>query len=368
MKSLLFISPVFPDPNGAGREKRAYQWIQKLKEEYQIHMLVIRTEMPLKEHPDLDVMEITVIEKESSLFGWVPLTRAGKMQLREHFRHARFDKILCFRLYLTDYAVYLKNITGCAQVELDLDDIESSTHLKIAHLYRKYGQMKRALLFYLMSLNFRGREKRLGTHFRDVYVCSDDDKALLSQKLKNVSFHVMPNRLSGSPKSLPLPGDRYQLLFIGSLDYFPNKEAVSWFIQEVLPQLRGRNKNWVLHVVGHSSSKAFKDLVNNTTGVHYHGRIEDIEGAYSKAYQVISPLHAGGGTKLKIIEAMWYGRPIVATPESVYGLGLTPYKHYLPAEDADSFIASCELAARDAELANTLVSHAREILLEKYHF
>ncbi len=368
MKNLLFISPVFPDSNGAGREKRAYQWILKLREEYQIHVLVIGMEMPLKEHPDLDLMGITVIKKKSSIFGWVPVTRAEKMQFREQFRNARFDKILCFRLYLKDYAVFLKNVTGCTKVELDLDDIESTTHLKIAHLFRKYGHVKRALLFYLMSLNFRRREKRIGNDFRDVYLCSDDDKALLSQRLKGVSFHVMPNRISGYPRSLALPKDRYQLLFIGTLDYFPNEEAVSWFIQEVLPQLRERNKSWILHVVGYSGKKAFRDLVNNTPGVHYHGRVEDAGEIYSKAYQVISPLHAGGGTKLKIIEAMWYGRPIIATQESVYGLGLTPYKHYLPAEDAESFIASCERVARDAELANTLVSHAREILMEKYYF
>jgi polysaccharide biosynthesis protein PslH len=375
MKKVLFISPVFPDLNGAGREKRAYQWVMKLQQEYEVHLLVIRPEGQDKPITEQDIRSTMVIprrktNKLASLleFGWVPLTRADKEELKRHYGHARFDTILCFRLYLQDYALFLASLTRCGSVELDMDDLESSTHLKIAHLLRKHGHVRRAVTSYLAALLFRRKESRIGAEYRRVYLCSDEDKASLGRRLPGADIGVMPNRMAGVPGNLPLPDDPYQLLFIGSLDYYPNEEAVTWFIKKVLSALRRKDSRWMLHVVGFTSRPGFKDFLSRADGVLYHGRVEKLDALYSGAYQIISPLHAGGGTKLKILEAMWYGRPIIATHESVYGLGLTPFKHYLPAEDAEQFAAACERLAGDVELARTLIGHAREILLEKYHF
>ncbi len=375
MKKLLFVSPVFPDPNGAGREKRAYQWVMKLQQEYEVHVLVIRPDGQGREVAELDIRSATVIprrktNKLSSLleFGWVPLTRADKERLERYYGHVRFDTIFCFRLYLQDYASILASLTRCGSLELDMDDLESSTHLKIAHLFRKHGHIRRAVTSYLAALLFRRKESRIGAEYRRVYLCSDEDKASLSRRLPHEDIQVMPNRMAGVPGNLLLPDDPYQLLFVGSLDYYPNEEAVTWFIQKVLSALRRRDSRWTLHVVGFTSKSGFKDFLSRADGVLYHGRVENLDAVYSGAYQIISPLHAGGGTKLKILEAMWYGRPIIATHESVYGLGLTPDKHYLPAEDAEQFAAACERLAVDAELARTLIRYSGEILLEKYHF
>ena len=375
MKNLLFVSPVFPDPNGAGREKRAFQWVMKLSEEHDVHLLVIRPDGEGTRMPEMNLRSETVItrrkvNKIGSLFelGWVPLTQAEKVQLKQHYEHARFDMIFCFRLYLQDYAMFLASLTHCRNLELDMDDMESSTHLKIAHLFRKHGRIRRSLTLYLAALLFRRKENRIGDAFRAVYLCSEEDKASLGQRLPRANIQVMPNRIAGYPRPLLLPEDRYQLLFVGSLDYYPNEEAVTWFIHKVLVPLRRRDSRWTLHVVGFTSRPNFKAFLSHTEGVRYHGRVEKLEEIYSSAYQVISPLHAGGGTKLKILEAMWYGRPIVATHESVYGLGLTPYKHYLPAEDAGSFMTACEQLAGHAELADDLTRHSREVLLEKYYF
>ncbi len=375
MKKLLFISPVFPDLNGAGREKRAYQWVMKLQEDYEVHLLVIRPERQDRRITDQDIRSTTVIprrktNKLASLleFGWVPLTRVDKEELQRHYGHVRYDTLFCFRLYLQDYALFLAPLTRCGSIELDMDDLESSTHLKIASLFRNHGHVRRAVTSYLAALLFRRKESRIGAEFGTVYLCSDEDKASLGRRLPNADIRVMPNRLSGVPGKLLLPDDAYQLLFIGSLDYYPNEEAVTWFIKKMLSALRRRDSRWMLHVVGFTSRPGFKDFLSHADGVRYHGRVESLEQVYSSAYQVISPLHAGGGTKLKILEAMWYGRPIIATHESVYGLGLTPYKHYLPAEDGEQFVAACERLAGDAELARTLIGHAREILMEKYHF
>ncbi|MBO2944556.1 glycosyltransferase [Paenibacillus sp. F411] len=391
---LLLISPVFPDPNGAGREKRACQWTQKLEESYEVHMLVVLSgsQAPpdhamLRLHPRLRYIHASPKEhsrgkqlcqalvslcsgqiSHASLSGWPTMGEEEQEQLRTYYSGMKLDKIVCFRLYLREYAVYLQRLTSCPAMELDLDDMESSTHYKIARLYRQEGQWPRSLLYMLRGMHFKREEERMGRDFEAVYVCSEEDQALLQHRLPQLRLQVMPNRLAGTPVRLPLPDTPRSLLFIGSLDYFPNEEAVSWLLREVLPRLRRVHSAWTLHVAGHTSSETLRRWLNDSEGVHYYGRVERVEEVYRPSYIVVSPLHAGGGTKLKILEAMGFGRPIVATGESVYGLGLTPQEHYVPAETAGEFAAACERLAESPELAFRLSDQARQVFIEKYTF
>lgn len=388
MKKLLFISPVFPNANGPGREKRAHQWITKLAKDYEIHLLVVTPLLDENLGHIEAVSSVKVITLETSsqpklleivrflfrrksvskLFGWYPLSLFNKEELTSFYKHVPFDTILCFRLYLMDFALYLKELTKPSRTELDIDDLESLTHYKIGKLFIKNNHIKNGVRFLLTSYHFLEAEKRIQAAFDHVYVCSQKDQATLQKKLKNASIKIMPNRIHGSNKQLRLPGNPFVLLFVGSLDYYPNEEAVTWFIREVLPKLRASKDQWELHVVGYSSKIKFIKLLNRTDGVIYHGQVEDLTPIYANAYQIISPLHAGGGTKLKIMEAMMYGRPIIATNESVYGLELVPYEHYIPAETAKDFLVACKRLSRDSTLSQTLVQKAKEVLMEKYHY
>ncbi|WP_312093680.1 glycosyltransferase [Niallia sp.] len=388
MKKLLFISPVFPNANGPGREKRAHQWIKKLAEDYEIHLLVVTPLLDKNLGHIEAVSSVKVITLESSsqtrlleivqllfrrtaaskLFGWYPLSIFNKEKLTSFYKHIPFDTILCFRLYLMDFALYLKELTKPSRIELDMDDLESLTHYKIAKLFIKNYRIRNGFRFLLTSYHFFASEKRIQTVFDKVYVCSQQDQATLQKKFKKIPIKIMPNRIHGFERELRLSENPYVLLFVGSLNYYPNEEAVTWFIRKVLPKLRASNDQWELHVVGYSNKTKFIELLNRTEGVIYHGQVEDLTPIYANAYQIISPLHAGGGTKLKIMEAMMYGRPIIATNESVYGLELVPYEHYIPAETAEDFLVACKKLATDATLSQMLVQQARKVLKEKYHY
>lgn len=388
MKKLLFISPVFPDANGPGREKRAHQWIKKLAKDYEIHLFVVRPFLETTpEHIEavssvkvlsventsqnrlLEIVRLFLTKKsDSKLFNWYPLSHINKEKLTRFYADIPFDTILCFRLYLMDFAVHLQKITKSTRIELDIDDLESLTHYKIANLFLKNRQIKKGATFLLSSYNFFSQEKRIQATFDCVYVCSKRDQATLQKKITDIPINIMPNRIHGTQTMLKLPKNPYILLFVGSLDYYPNEEAVSWFIRKVLPKLRATNRLWELHVIGFSSKKKFIKLLTHTNGVMYHGKVEDLTSVYTGAYQIISPLHAGGGTKLKIMEAMMFGRPIIATEESVYGLELVPYEHYLPAETADDYLIACQKLAADPTLVQQLVQQARKVLFEKYYY
>jgi glycosyltransferase involved in cell wall biosynthesis len=139
------------------------------------------------------------------------------------------------------------------------------------------------------------------------------------------------------------PGEPLRMLFVGSVDYGPNYTGLSWFIEEVLPQLR-RSAPATLEVVG-SQRRPLPPV----DGVTYHGQVASVMPFYDEAHVAIVPVPFGSGTRLKIVEAMTLGRPVVATRVGAEGLPVTDGVDYLAADDTDAFAtALAEIAASTA--------------------
>lgn len=176
MEKILLISPVIPDANGGGREKRAHQWVNRLSRMYEVSILIINSEVSKDKEEKLlfnsvEKVDFIVIQPSSKkewfgalssvlqlvtgnpkglltlLHEWIPLNDAIKHEVAALFKGKQFDLILCFRLYLKKYALYVKKITSAKTIHLDIDDIESSTRLKIGTLALKKQKYKRAFIY-----------------------------------------------------------------------------------------------------------------------------------------------------------------------------------------------------------------------------
>jgi len=398
MRRALLISPVFPDENGSGRAKRAHQWLHQLSGQYEVSLLVVQAGgeagvqdrlLRMKGTADTRILGRSISRgrklgelaaslgmllagkvRGSEALGWYPLRMAHVDPLTRWYEGQRFERVVCFRLYLQEYALLVGKLTKAGRLELDMDDVESTTRFKLAGLLYRRGHYKEALVSWLSAVQFRLQEQRIDSRFERLHVCSEEDRSLFSARHPALATVVMPNRIPASsmPERLPLPSDVRQMLFVGTLSYYPNEEAVVWFIRHVLPRLRRQDRRWTLHVAGMDGSESLRRKLERTAGVRYHGQVAAMAPLYGQAYQVISPLHAGGGTKLKVMEAMQYGRPIIATRESVHGLGLTPEVHYLEAETAEQFLDACGRLAEHPELASQLAASAYRIVRERYSY
>jgi glycosyltransferase involved in cell wall biosynthesis len=160
-----------------------------------------------------------------------------------------------------------------------------------------------------------------------------------------------------------LQGDQpLRLLFVGSGDYAPYERGLAWMVEEVMPRLRERVAVQ-FDVVGASPARPVA-----AEGVNYLGRVPDVEPYYDAAHIVVVPVFEGSGTRLKIIEAAAFGRPVVSTHLGAEGLPLTPGAHFLAADTAEEFVAAVfELEQRwrqpqSAELEQ-LVADAHEAVL-----
>jgi polysaccharide biosynthesis protein PslH len=149
-----------------------------------------------------------------------------------------------------------------------------------------------------------------------------------------------------------------RLLFVGSGAYGPYERGVAWLVGEVLPALR----DIVPAVLDHVGAPPRRPV--RAEGVTYHGFVDSVTPHYERAHVVVVPVFEGSGTRLKVIEAMAHGRPVVSTSLGAAGLPVRPGEHYVCADDASAFanrLAELAAALRDApEIEARRLARARD--------
>ncbi len=191
----------------------------------------------------------------------------------------------------------------------------------------------------LTWLKHRRYLSRLLPHFRACTVVSETERSLLATAVPHAPhIEVIPNAVevaaTASVKSIRNPNG---LIFAGSLSYFANHDAMRWFLAEVLPHIR---RDWPaaqLTVTGDPGDAALEP----TPGVTLTGLLDDVRGAVAAAAVSVVPLRIGGGTRLKILESMALGTPVVATSKGAEGLDVVNGEHLLIADDPRAFAATC---------------------------
>jgi glycosyltransferase involved in cell wall biosynthesis len=170
---------------------------------------------------------------------------------------------------------------------------------------------------------------------------------------------VVPNSIVIPPQApRPRPG-RGRILFLANLRYGPNIEAASWLVGQVLPFLPER---WSIDLVG-QPAPAVESLAGPRVAVH--GPVVDVADAYARADVAVAPVLVGSGTRIKVIEAMAYGRPVVATAAGRAGIAAVPGRHLLQADRPEEFARQIGALA-DAALADRLVAAGADLVARLY--
>ena len=150
----------------------------------------------------------------------------------------------------------------------------------------------------------------------------------------------------------------------GALDWIPNQEGLSWFINQVWPMVHKQDSNLKLLIAGRNSADWIKKLDGN--GIEFLGELPDAASFYASHNLFLIPLLSGSGIKIKIIEALAYGKTIVATPVAVEGTGLIPGIHLLQADDAKTFAAAILTCVRDTDVRVRLAKAGSRYVRKKY--
>jgi glycosyltransferase involved in cell wall biosynthesis len=208
--------------------------------------------------------------------------------------------------------------------------------------------------------------KYLACQFDQCIVVSSADQALLSQANPHLKLAVVPNGVDTVQyKRLPRLDDSKEILFIGKMNYPPNVDGVLFFYHEIFPLVRRQVPEARLLIVGAEPSAEVQALGNDPT-VRMIGQVEDVVPYYQRAYLSAVTLRAGGGTRLKILEAMALGRPVVTTMLGCEGLEVSPGENILAADTPQCLAAHIIRLFNDKDAYDRLVANGRRLVESRY--
>jgi len=156
------------------------------------------------------------------------------------------------------------------------------------------------------------------------------------------------------------------LVFTGSMDWMPNEDGILWFAEQVMPLLRQRVAGVRLSVVGRSPTARLKALADQHGDIVVTGRVPDVRPWLTRGTASVVPLRVGGGTRLKIYEAMAMECPVVSTTIGAEGLPLKPGEHLLVADDPEGLAEACASLLLDPGMARGLALAAARYVRERF--
>jgi glycosyltransferase involved in cell wall biosynthesis len=281
----------------------------------------------------------------------------------------RFDVIHVMRSYLAPYLAPLLPVDAAAAppwASLDLDDDEAATQRRLAALHERRGEPHDARIAVAEAGKFERHEAQWLTRFRLRIVCTPAHAGRIAAAYRRGVHAVVPNTVALAPPT-PSGGARgRRILFVGNLSYLPNVDGISRFAREVLPRVRAALGAAVtLRIAGSAPAPEVAALAG-LPGVVLTVDPADVAPCYADADLAVVPLDAGGGTRIKLLEAFAHGVPVVATAIGAEGIAAEPGVHLAIADSPAAFADACVRALTDVHWAAGLVERARELVALRY--
>jgi glycosyltransferase involved in cell wall biosynthesis len=238
-------------------------------------------------------------------------------------------------------------------------------------LARQYARAGRSLVRRLYAAaNWRKlRREELGT-YRDadgVYLCSAADERRLLDQIPGVRTTVIPNAADVEyyqPRPTDPPPDGRTVVFFGLLSYVPNLDGVTHFVQDIWPRIAEARPDARLKIVGGRPPASLLALAGPR--VELTGFVPDLRPHLAAAAAVVVPLRLGGGTRLKIVEAMAVGKAIVSTTLGSEGIEAVPGRDLLIEDQPAAFADAVNRLLADPDLAMAIGQSARRLVVQRY--
>jgi sugar transferase (PEP-CTERM/EpsH1 system associated) len=229
------------------------------------------------------------------------------------------------------------------------------------------GGLARRAFLALDGGKMRRTEQALWGRVDAVTVPSSQDAARVRAARPGARVAVVPNAVDVE-RVRPRPGDpspdRSTVLFFGALDYWPNVDGLLFFLDEIWPRVTATHPSARLRILGRRPPPAL--LARKGPRVELAGFVEDLRPSLAAAAAVIVPLRLGGGTRLKILEAMAMARPVVSTTLGAEGIDVASGRELLLADDPALFAAALRRLLEDPALGARLGAAARTLVEERY--
>ena len=269
------------------------------------------------------------------------------------------DAVFCHRLEAM--TPLLETERPLPPLFFDLDDIE---HISFARQIRQPPTRLVTKLYYLQIPALCWGERRSIQRSLYTFVCSKQDQQYLSKRWGLTGVVSVPNAVTIPPAPQPVTPEP-TLMFLGGYYYFPNLNAANFLIEQVWPHIHQVRPDAKLIIAG-THPENIRSYGAGLPGVEFTGFVDNLNALYARSRVVCCPILSGGGTRVKIIEAAAYGKPIVATPLGAEGLSLQDGETALLRTSARDIAQACLTLLSDNSLCGRLGTAAHRQAAQEY--
>jgi glycosyltransferase involved in cell wall biosynthesis len=376
---VLVLDEEMPYPPNAGKRIRTWNLLSRLALKHSVHLLcygreedsasaVLRTAgigLHLVEPSCEPQRGVFYARLFANLFSLYPFSVAKHYSAR--FRRA-FDDLLkscdwdLVQCEWTPYARFLSS-AGRAVTLVATHNIESQIWRRRAE---HGGSIMQRVFFALQAKKMRRFERRALLRATAVTaVTSADAQTMRDWGVQNVT--LIPNGVD--PEfyiSAKNPENDNEIVSVASLDWFPNIDAVEYFAHEILPLIKESQPRAVFRIVGRQPTELLRATLSTISGVDFIGEVQDVRPYLESASVVVVPLRIGGGSRLKILEALAAGKAVVSTSIGAEGLEVDSGQHLLIADSPGEFARHVTNLLISKEARRELGENGRKLVTERY--
>lgn len=386
--NLLWISQNVPYPPKTGVLQRNYNLLREAAKLADVYLLAVFKRDILPGEYDLEAakrelgklcrrIEIVDLPIESSRFrlygtafsslftsdpfsvNWIK--DAGmRQQLRRMVNEVKFDLVHIDTISL---AAYRDEVQGLPKI-LNHHNIES--HLFKRRIMYEANPLKR-FYYSLEGEKLERYERQVCAEFDTNFTVSDLDMQRLLEFVPSARADVIANGVdveyfSPGPEQI-VPGN---LIVASGMNWFPNRDAVIYMCDDIWPVLAEQMPDLSWTVVGADPPTQLLDLAAGDRRIEVTGFVNDVRPYLSRAEIYLCPMRDGGGTRLKILDALAMGKAIVCTTMACEGIAVTPEENVLLADSPAEFLKQIRRLREDSSLRHRLGSAARNFVIEHY--
>jgi glycosyltransferase involved in cell wall biosynthesis len=288
-------------------------------------------------------------------------------ELQAMFADRHVDIVQCESLFTAWYGAALKDkITAAVRPKFVLR-AHNVEHRIMERLAQEPGRSRMERIYRAhLARRTQSFEIAVSRHMDAIATLTEDDASWFRSVAPSVRTESIPPGVEMPDDALvdrlPQPDT---LCILASMEWAPNVEGTQWFAREVLPLIRATRPNVELHIAGRNPGSEIVSL-GKLPRVTVHGEVEDAAEFRSRYTVSVVPLFSGSGLRIKILEAMAMGRPVVSTTVGAEGIPATAGEHVLIADDARSFAQACSSLLESPGVAEQIAQRGRALVHERY--
>jgi glycosyltransferase involved in cell wall biosynthesis len=361
---ILVLTELFPYPPTNGGMLRTHHLLRGVAEHHHLDIACFAGDQPKVPYANATVHRVphpsfTKSARAIALLNPTPVYPLGKMSkamsqlIREICKTRHPDVCHIDTMGMAGYARELD-----IPVVIDLMDCVSLHYERLAKI--QTSPLRRAL--YTFERSKITRFERKISRIASAMICCVQQDADAMKAITGTDVRVIGNGVDAPSVLHATPSTHPVIVFLGFLEYPPNRDAIQFFGDEAWPQILERFPHARFEIFGKGPPVALRKMKN----VEFKGYVADLSSAYNTASIFVAPIRAGGGIKNKVLEAMAYGVPVIATSLAVDGIGGTDGEHYVIANDAQSFFKQTEKLLTTPGLSQQVGMTGRRFVQEHF--